>query len=311
VKPMNCPGHTQIFAMERRSYRDLPIRYADFARLHRYERSGVTHGLVRVRSFAQDDAHLFVTPDQIEPEIDRELRLIKEIYDIFDFKDVRIALSTRPEKRLGTDEIWDNAERGLENALKKNGVDYHINPGEGAFYGPKLEFQVTDAIGRPWQLGTIQLDYALPERFKLSYIGADNGEHQPVMIHRAILGSLERFIGIIIEHFAGAFPVWLAPVQASVLPLSEKFLDYGRETSAKLRAAGLRIETDESNEKLGAKIRDAQLRKIPYMLVVGEKEVAAGTVSVRKRTGGDQVSLSIDEFVAQARAVITARSLTL
>jgi len=311
VKPMNCPGHTQIFAMERRSYRDLPIRYADFARLHRYERSGVTHGLVRVRSFAQDDAHLFVTPDQIEPEIDRELRLIKEIYDIFDFKEVRIALSTRPEKRLGTDEIWDNAERGLENALKKNGVDYHINPGEGAFYGPKLEFQVTDAIGRPWQLGTIQLDYALPERFKLSYIGADNGEHQPVMIHRAILGSLERFIGIIIEHFAGAFPVWLAPVQASVLPLSEKFLDYGRETAGKLRAAGLRIETDESNEKLGAKIRDAQLRKIPYMLVVGEKEVAAGTVSVRKRTGGDQVSLSIDEFVAQTRAVITARSLTL
>ncbi len=311
VKPMNCPGHTQIFAMERRSYRDLPIRYADFARLHRYERSGVTHGLVRVRSFAQDDAHLFVTPEQIEPEIDRELRLIKEIYDIFDFKEVRIALSTRPEKRLGTDEIWDNAERGLENALKKNGVDYHINPGEGAFYGPKLEFQVTDAIGRPWQLGTIQLDYALPERFKLSYIGADNGEHQPVMIHRAILGSLERFIGIIIEHFAGAFPVWLAPVQASVLPLSEKFLDYGRETAGKLRAAGLRVETDESNEKLGAKIRDAQLRKIPYMLVVGEKEVAAGTVSVRKRTGGDQVSLSIDEFVAQTRAVIAARSLTL
>ena len=311
VKPMNCPGHTQIFAMERRSYRDLPIRYADFARLHRYERSGVTHGLVRVRSFAQDDAHLFVMPEQIEQEIDRELRLIKEIYDIFGFTDVRIALSTRPEKRLGTDEIWDNAESGLENALKKNGVDYHINPGEGAFYGPKLEFQVTDAIGRPWQLGTIQLDYALPERFKLSYIGADNGEHQPVMIHRAILGSLERFIGIIIEHFAGAFPVWLAPVQASVLPLSEKFLDYGRETAAKLRAAGLRIETDESNEKLGAKIRDAQLRKIPYMLVVGEKEVAAGTVSVRKRTGGDQVSLTIDEFVAQARAVIAARSLTL
>ena len=207
VKPMNCPGHTQIFAMERRSYRDLPIRYADFARLHRYERSGVTHGLVRVRSFAQDDAHLFVTPDQIEPEIDRELRLIKEIYDIFGFKDVRIALSTRPEKRIGTDETWDNAERGLENALKKNGVDYHINPGDGAFYGPKLEFQVTDAIGRPWQLGTIQLDYALPERFKLSYIGADNAEHQPVMIHRAILGSLERFIGIIIEALCRRVPV--------------------------------------------------------------------------------------------------------
>jgi threonyl-tRNA synthetase len=311
VKPMNCPGHTQIFAMERRSYRDLPIRYADFARLHRYERSGVTHGLVRVRSFAQDDAHLFVTPDQIEQEIDRELRLIKEIYDVFDFKEVRIALSTRPEKRLGTDEIWDNAESALENALKHSGVDYHINPGEGAFYGPKLEFQVTDAIGRPWQLGTVQLDYAMPERFQLRYIGADNAEHQPVMIHRAILGSLERFIGIIIEHFAGAFPLWLAPVQASVLPLSEKFLDYGRETAAKLRAAGLRVETDESNEKLGAKIRDAQLKKIPYMLVVGEKEVVAGTVSVRKRTGGDQASMSIDEFVAEARRGITARSLTL
>jgi threonyl-tRNA synthetase len=311
VKPMNCPGHTQIFAMERRSYRDLPIRYADFARLHRYERSGVTHGLVRVRSFAQDDAHLFVTPDQIEHEIDRELRLIKEMYDIFDFKDVRIALSTRPEKRLGDDAMWDAAESALENALKKNGVDYHTNPGEGAFYGPKLEFQVTDAIGRPWQLGTIQLDYAMPERFQLRYIGADNGEHQPVMIHRAILGSIERFIGIIIEHFAGAFPLWLAPVQASVLPLSEKFLDYGRETAAKLRAAGLRVETDESNEKLGAKIRDAQMKKIPYMLVVGEKEVAAGTVSVRKRTGGDQASMSVDEFVAEARRVIETRALTL
>ncbi len=311
VKPMNCPGHTQIFAMERRSYRDLPIRYADFARLHRYERSGVTHGLVRVRSFAQDDAHLFVTPEQIEPEIDRELRLIKEIYDIFDFKEVRIALSTRPEKRLGTDAMWDNAESSLENALKKNKVDYHINPGEGAFYGPKLEFQVTDAIGRPWQLGTIQLDYAMPERFQLRYIGAGDGEHQPVMIHRAILGSIERFIGIIIEHFAGAFPLWLAPVQVSVLPLSEKFLDYGRETAAKIRAAGLRVETDESNEKLGAKIRDAQLKKIPYMLVVGEKEVSAGTVSVRKRTGGDQASVTVDEFVAEARRVIEARALTL
>jgi threonyl-tRNA synthetase len=311
VKPMNCPGHTQIFAMERRSYRDLPIRYADFARLHRYERSGVTHGLVRVRSFAQDDAHLFVTPEQIEQEIDRELRLIKEIYDIFDFKEVRIALSTRPEKRLGTDEMWDNAESSLENALKKNGVDYYINPGEGAFYGPKLEFQVTDAIGRPWQLGTVQLDYAMPERFQLRYIGADNGEHKPVMIHRAILGSIERFIGIIIEHFAGAFPLWLAPVQVSVLPLSEKFLDYGRETAGKIRAAGLRVETDESNEKLGAKIRDAQLKKTPYMLVVGEKEVVAGTVSVRKRTGGDQASMSVGDFVAEARRVIEARSLTL
>src|SRR6266550_5912420 len=251
LKPMNCPGHTQIYAMERRSYRDLPIRLADFARLHRYERSGVTSGLVRVRSFAQDDAHLFITPEQIEPEIDRELRLIKEIYDAFGFDEVRIALSTRPPKRIGADEVWDLAESALEAALKKNGLKYRVDAGEGAFYGPKLDFQVTDAIGRPWQLGTVQLDYGQPECFNLEYIGADNAEHRPVMIHRAILGSIERFIGIIIEHFAGAFPLWLTPVQTAVLPLSEKFLDYGREVSAKLKAAGLRIETDRSNEKLG------------------------------------------------------------
>jgi len=309
LKPMNCPGHTQIYAMERRSYRDLPIRLADFARLHRYERSGVTHGLARVRAFAQDDAHLFITPEQIEDEIDRELRLIKEIYDTFDFKQVRIALSTRPEKRLGSDETWDAAEQGLENALKKNGLAYHINPGEGAFYGPKLEFQVTDAIGRPWQLGTIQLDYAMPERFKLEYIGADNHEHRPVMIHRAILGSLERFIGIIIEHFAGAFPVWLAPVQAAVLPLSEKFTDYADEVAKQLKAARLRVETDRSNEKLGAKIRNAQLKKVPFMLVVGEKEAQSGSVSVRRRNG-EQSTVSIEEFVKQAKELIACRSLT-
>jgi threonyl-tRNA synthetase len=311
VKPMNCPGHTQIYDMERHSYRDLPVRLADFARLHRYERSGVTHGLARVRSFAQDDAHLFVTPEQIGPEIDRELRLIKEIYDTFGFTDVRIALSTRPEKRMGTDETWDDAESGLENALKKNGLNYHINPGEGAFYGPKLEFQVTDAIGRPWQLGTIQLDYALPERFRLSYIGADNAEHRPVMIHRAILGSLERFIGIIIEHFAGAFPFWLAPVQVAVLPLSEKFVDYAGEVGRKLKAAGLRVETDASNDKLGAKIRNAQLKKIPFMLILGEKEAQAGTVSLRKRSGGDQGSVTLDELLSEAARLTSSRSLTL
>src|SRR5437764_998669 len=310
LKPMNCPGHTQIYAMERRSYRDLPIRLADFARLHRYERSGVTAGLVRVRSFAQDDAHLFITPEQIEPEIDRELRLIKEIYDTFGFDEVRIALSTRPPKRIGADEVWDVAEAALESALKKNGLKYRVDAGEGAFYGPKLDFQVTHAIGRPGLHGTRQLDYGQPERFKLEYIGADNAEHRPVMIHRAILGSIERFIGIIIEHFAGAFPVWLAPVQAAVLPLSEKFLDYGREVPAKLKAAGLRVETDESNEKLGAKIRSAQLQKVPYMLVVGEKEAAAGTVSVRKRTGGEQRVVAIEDFVAEARRLIASRSLT-
>lgn len=309
VKPMNCPGHTQIFANERRSYRDLPIRLAEFSRLHRYERSGVTHGLVRVRSFAQDDAHLFVTREQIESEIDGELRRIKEIYDTFGFSNVRIALSTRPEKRLGDDAMWDQAETALANALQKNGIEYHINPGEGAFYGPKLEFQVTDAIGRPWQLGTIQLDYALPERFELVYIADDGKEHRPVMIHRAILGSLERFIGIIIEHFAGAFPFWLAPVQAIALPLSEKFTDYANEVEKKLAAAGLRAAVDRSNEKLGAKIRDAQLQKIPFMLVVGEKEAGSGTVSLRKRSG-EQSSLSIDELIAQAQELIRTRALT-
>ncbi len=309
LKPMNCPGHTQIYAMERRSYRDLPIRLADFARLHRYERSGVTHGLARVRAFAQDDAHLFVTPEQIEDEIDRELRLIKEIYDTFGFQEVRIAHSTRPEKRLGTDAMWDAAEGALEAALKKNNLAFHINPGEGAFYGPKLEFQVTDAIGRPWQLGTIQLDYALPERFKLEYIGADNADHRPVMIHRAILGSLERFIGIIIEHFAGAFPVWLAPVQASVLPLSEKFTEYGDEVARKLRSAKMRVEADHSNEKLGAKIRNAQLKKIPFMLVVGEKEAQSGSVAVRKRNG-EQITMPIEEFINYVRGLTDSRTLT-
>ncbi len=311
LKPMNCPGDIQVYAMERRSYRDLPIRLANFARLHRYERSGVTHGLARVRSFAQDDAHLFVTPEQIQPEIERELNLIKEIYDVFGFTDVKISLSTRPEKRIGTDAMWDAAESALEQAMKKKGVAYHINPGDGAFYGPKLDFNVTDVIGRPWQLGTVQLDYGQPDRFQLTYIGADNSEHRPVMIHRAILGSLERFIGIIIEHFAGAFPVWLAPVQASVLPLSEKFVGYGNEVARKVREAGLRVKIDESNEKLGAKIRDAQLEKIPYMLIVGEKEASSGAVSLRKRSGGDQGAVSLDQFIAEARQRIQSRSLTL
>ncbi|PYQ34356.1 MAG: threonine--tRNA ligase [Acidobacteria bacterium] len=310
LKPMNCPGDIQIYAMERRSYRDLPIRLANFARLHRYERSGVTHGLTRVRSFAQDDAHIFIAPEQIQAEIERELNLIKEIYDVFGFTDVKIGLSTRPEKRIGTDAMWDSAEKALEEALKKRGLSYQVNPGEGAFYGPKLDYQVTDAIGRPWQLGTVQVDYAQPERFKLTYIGADNSEHRPVMIHRAILGSLERFIAIIIEHFAGAFPVWLAPVQAIVLPLSEKFLDYANDTAAKLRQAGLRVEMDGSNEKLGAKIRDAQLEKIPYMLIVGEKEASSGSVSLRKRSG-EQSSMSVDQFVSEARRAIESRALTL
>ena len=311
VKPMNCPGHTQIFAHERHSYRDLPLRIADFARLHRYERSGVTHGLARVRSFAQDDAHLFVTPEQLAPEMEREIKLIEEMYGVFGFENVRVALSTRPEKRLGSDEVWDEAEAALEGALKSRGTAYHINPGEGAFYGPKLEFQVTDAIGRPWQLGTVQLDYNLPERFDLNYIGADNAEHRPVMIHRAILGSIERFFGIIVEHFAGAFPLWLAPVQAKVLPVSEKFLEYARGVAAELKRKGLRVDADESNEKLGAKIRQAQLEKVPYMLIVGEKEVEAGNVSLRKRGVGDVGAVSLEALAVEAHELVRLRSLTL
>ncbi len=311
VKPMNCPGHTQIFAHERHSYRDLPLRIADFARLHRYERSGVTHGLARVRSFAQDDAHLFVTPEQLGPEMEREIKLIEEMYGVFGFENVRVALSTRPEKRLGSDEVWDEAEAALEGALKSRGTAYHINPGEGAFYGPKLEFQVTDAIGRPWQLGTVQLDYNLPERFDLNYIGADNAEHRPVMIHRAILGSIERFFGIIVEHFAGAFPLWLAPVQAKVLPVSEKFLEYARGVAAELKRKGLRVDADESNEKLGAKIRQAQLEKVPYMLIVGEKEVEAGNVSLRKRGVGDVGAVSLEALAVEAHELVRLRSLTL
>ncbi len=311
VKPMNCPGHTQIFAADRRSYRELPMRIADFARLHRYERSGVTHGLTRVRSFSQDDAHLFVMPEQIQAEVERELALREEVYRIFGFEKVKIGLSTRPEKRMGSDEMWDKAEAALEEALKSRGLEYSINEGDGAFYGPKLDFDVTDAIGRPWQLGTIQLDYGQPDRFDLTYIGADNGEHRPVMIHRALLGSIERFFGILIEHFAGAFPLWLAPVQMVVLPVSDRFLEYGRSVHARLREAGFRVELDEANEKLGAKIRGAQLQKVPMMLIVGEKEQEAGTVSLRKRTGGDQGSVEIDALIEEARSLVRARSLTL
>lgn len=311
VKPMNCPGHIQIYAAERRSYRDLPIRYADFARLHRYERSGVTHGLTRVRSFSQDDAHLFLTPDQIEDEIDREIRLLQEMYTTFGFKEVKIALSTRPEKSIGSVEMWRSAEQALERALIKNALEYKVSPGEGAFYGPKLDFQITDAIGRAWQLGTIQLDYAQPERFNLTYIGSDNAEHRPVMIHRAILGSIERFFAIILEHFAGAFPLWLAPVQAIVLPLSERFVEYGRQLKDRLRAAGLRASIDLSNETLGAKIRAAQMQKIPLMLVVGEKEQAAGSVSVRRRGVGDQRVMPVEALIAEAKKLIDEHALTL
>lgn len=305
VKPMNCPTHCLIYRQALRSYRDLPIRYADFGRLHRYERSGVTSGLTRVRSFAQDDAHVFCTDEQVEEEVLRAVEIILGIYETFAFRDIEIGVGTRPEKRVGTDAQWDVAERVLQQALRHRGLEFSLNEGDGAFYGPKVDFRVRDAIGRPWQLGTVQLDYQMPERFDLSYVGVDGGEHRPVMIHRAMLGSVERFLGILIEHTAGAFPVWLASVQAVVLPVSEKFADYGQSVGERLRQAGLRVEVDARGEKLGYRIREAQMRKVPYMLVAGAREESAGTVSVRLRDGEDRGAQGVDEVadsIVQAAA---------
>jgi threonyl-tRNA synthetase len=285
VKPMNCPTHCLIYRTRQRSYRDLPVRYADFGRLHRYERSGVTSGLTRVRSFAQDDAHVFCTDEQVESEVLRAVDIILGIYRTFAFEGIEIVVGTRPEKRVGTDAQWDLAEAGLRSALDHQGLQYAVNEGDGAFYGPKIDFRVRDAIGRAWQLGTVQLDYQLPGRFGLEYVAADGSFKTPVMIHRAMLGSVERFLGILIEHTAGAFPLWLAPVQAVVIPVSEKSADYAAGVHAAVAARGVRAELDTSSEKLGYKIRQAQLAKVPYMLVVGEQEQAAGTVAVRTRAG--------------------------
>lgn len=308
VKPMNCPTHCLIFATRLRSYRDLPIRYADFGRLHRYERSGVTSGMFRVRSFAQDDAHVFCTEEQIETEVLRVAQVIREVYRAFGFKSFRVELSTRPEKRIGSDEMWDQAEEALKVALNKSLPNYGINPGDGAFYGPKIDFHVEDALGRFWQLGTIQLDYQMPQRFDLTYVGADGLGYQPVMIHRAMLGSIERFMAILIEQTAGAFPLWLAPVQAAVLPVSEKFAAYGETVRARLAAGGVRAELDARNEKLGYRIREAQLQKVPYMLVVGAREEQDGTVSVRRRAGDDLGAMALDIFLSRVRELAGSRS---
>jgi threonyl-tRNA synthetase len=308
VKPMNCPTHCLIFGTRLRSYRDLPVRYSDFGRLHRYERSGVTNGLFRVRSFSQDDAHVFCTEEQVEEVVLAAAGMILEIYGTFGFEDVRIELSTRPAKRIGSDELWDRAEGALARALESRGMAYQVNPGDGAFYGPKIDFHVRDSIGRSWQLGTVQLDYQLPRRFDLKYVGADGGEHVPVMIHRAMLGSIERFMAILIEQTAGAFPLWLAPVQAVVLPISEKFADYGEAVRRALSAAGVRTELDARNEKLGYRIREAQIQKVPYMLVVGAREAEEGTVSVRRRAGEDLGALSTTDFLARVGDLVSSRS---
>ncbi|MGZ4808821.1 MAG: threonine--tRNA ligase [Thermoanaerobaculia bacterium] len=310
LKPMNCPSHYLLYGMKRHSYRELPIRYATQDPLHRNEASGVLSGLTRVRQFAQDDAHIICTEEQVTEEVRRFAALLDQVYASVGLEYVA-KFATRPPQRIGDDALWDRAEASLKRALDSLGRPYELKPGDGAFYGPKIDYEVSDSIGRKWQLGTMQLDYNAPERFDLKYVGEDNAEHRPVVLHRAIYGSFERVIAILIEHFAGAFPVWLAPVQASVLPLSEKFVDYAAEVARELKQAGLRVEVDNSNEKLGAKIRNAQLQKVPYMLVVGEKEVAGRTVNVRKRTGGDQVSMPIAQFVAEARGLIDNRSLTL
>ena len=307
LKPMNCPGHCLMFGVQKHSYRDLPIRFADFGRLHRYERSGVTHGLTRVRTFCQDDAHIYCTPEQIKPEMASFLSLLKEVYDTFGFEGMRVALSTRPEKRLGSDEIWDAAEHALGEALDEAGLPYTLNPGEGAFYGPKIEFQLLDALKRPWQLGTLQVDYMLPERFDLNYTRPDGTEGRPIMLHRAILGSLERFMGILVEHTAGAFPAWLAPTQVTILPITDRANAFATEVAARAKALGLRAELDSRNESLKAKIRDAQLAKVPYMLVIGDREAEAGTVSVRHRHRGDLGVQALETFLGTLAQEVHSR----
>jgi threonyl-tRNA synthetase len=307
VKAMNCPGHMLVFGSEVRSYRDLPLRFHEQTPLHRNEASGVLSGLTRVRQFSQDDAHCFVTEEQIGDEVEALLRLVQRVYSDFDLR-FEAKLSTRPDEFIGEIATWDRAEAALVRALDAAGQPYTINEGDGAFYGPKIDFDITDAIGRKWQCATIQLDYQMPQRFGLKYVGADNAEHQPVVIHRAIFGSFERFIALLIEHYAGAFPLWLAPVQAIVLPIADRHLEYARQVRARLADGALRMEIDERQEKIGYKIREAQLQKIPYMLVIGDREAAEGTVAVRSRSDGDIGSRPVDEFLRQAVEEVRARS---
>ena len=309
LKAMNCPGHMLIYGSEVRSYRDLPIRYHEQTPLHRNEASGVLSGLTRVRQFAQDDGHCFVMESQIGAEVELALRLMQRVYTDMSLTYV-VKLSTRPEEFMGEIATWDRAEAALKQALEAAGQAYELNEGDGAFYGPKIDFDVTDAIGRKWQCATIQLDYQIPERFDLKYIGADNAEHRPVVIHRAIFGSFERFIALLIEHFAGAWPLWLAPVQAVVMPISDRHLEYATGVRDQLAAAGLRVELDDRQEKIGYKIREAQLQKVPYMLVAGDRETAEGTVSVRSRSGGDLGARAVSAFIADAEAEITRKGLS-
>lgn len=308
IKPMNCPGGVLVYASEPRSYRDLPLRMGELGIVHRHEKSGQLHGLMRVRCFTQDDAHIFMTPEQIRDEIKNVARLIHEVYSLFGFK-YHVELSTRPEDSMGSDEDWELATESLRGALDDLGVAYVVNEGDGAFYGPKIDFHLEDSIGRTWQCGTIQLDFQLPLRFELEYTGADGEKHRPIMIHRVVFGSIERFIGILIEHFAGAFPTWLAPVQVKVLPISDKYLDYAGKVLEDLKEAGIRAEIDSRAEKIGYKIREAQMKKIPYMLVVGAKEEEEGKVSVRSRFAGDEGQCGLEEFIEQIKEEVAAKKL--
>ncbi|MFX0558783.1 threonine--tRNA ligase [Tepidibacillus infernus] len=307
LKPMNCPGHMLIYKNQLHSYRDLPLRIAEFGQVHRHELSGALNGMMRVRTFTQDDAHIFVRPDQIESEIKEVIKLIDKIYSVFGF-DYKVELSTRPEDSMGSDELWEQAETALKNVLDHLGMEYTINEGDGAFYGPKIDFHILDALKRSWQLATIQLDFQMPEKFDLHYIGEDNQRHRPVVIHRAIMGSIDRFIGIITEHYAGAFPTWLAPVQAKLLPIAEPHHDYAKEVLKRMQEAGIRVQLDDRNEKIGYKIREAQLQKVPYMLVIGDKEMENGTLSVRKRGEGDLGAQAIDQVIAQLVEQINQRT---
>ncbi len=307
IKPMNCPGHCQLYSLRPHSYRDLPVRYSEPGLLHRDEPSGTLHGLLRTRNFAQDDGHIFCTEEQIQDEVTACLEFAFATYAIFGL-DVRLELSTRPEQRIGSDELWDISEAGLRAALRTQQLNYELNEGDGAFYGPKIDMHMTDSLGRSWQLGTVQLDYNMPARFGLAYTGADNAVHQPVMIHRALMGSYERFIGILLEHTGGELPVWLTPVQAIVLPISDRHLDYGTRVLAGLREQGVRAEFDDRTESVSRKIRDAELRKIPFMLVVGDREQEAEQVSVRRRGTGDAGSLTIQAFTDRVRRLAETRS---
>jgi threonyl-tRNA synthetase len=307
LKPMNCPAHIQLFKDERRSYRDLPIRFSEQGLVHRHEPAGTLHGLLRVRQITQDDAHIFCSEQQVPEEVNRCLDFGQAIYNKFGFVP-RVELSTRPDKRIGSEEMWDRAEAGLMAALQNRGVEFRVAAGEGTFYGPKIDLHMTDSIGRSWQLGTVQLDYLMPERFGLAYTGADNVEHRPVMIHRALMGSFERFIGILIEHYAGEFPVWLAPVQAVVLPIADRHLDYAQSVAERLKDDHIRVEIDARTESIGKKIREAELQKIPYMLVVGDREQEAGEVALREHRAGQEGSVEVEEFAARVLEETRTRS---